>query len=67
MFPLFSCYFVKKTWLPGLRLHQKEPILESAQVEITVVTYLGQEEIIFTKKLPAYSKPPSVEARCLAY
>ena len=64
--PSFGRCVAKGTRLPGWRLDQKEPILGSAPVEVTVVACLGREGATSTRKSPAYSKPPSVEARCLA-
>ena len=65
-YPLFGRCIAKGTRLPGWRLDQKEPILGSAPVEVTVVACLGREGATSTRKSSAYSKSPSVEARCLA-
>ena len=49
-----------------LSYYMSKELLRSASVEVTVVACLGREGATSTRKLPAYSKPPSVEARCLA-
>ena len=63
--------FAKGTRSPVWRLDQRDRppgkgLLGSAPVEVTVVACLGREGATSTRKSPAYSKPPSVEARCLA-
>ena len=63
--------FAKGTRSPVWRLDQRDRppgkgLLGSAPVEVTVVACLGREGATSTRKLPTYSKPPSVEARCLA-
>lgn len=65
-YPPFGCCIAKRTWLPNQRLDQKEIILGSALIKVTVVACLGQKRATFIRNLPAYSKPPSIEARCLA-
>ena len=69
--PSFGRCVAKGTRSPDWRLDQKDRppgkgLLGSAPVEVTVVACLGREGATSTRKPPAYSKPPSVEARCLA-
>ena len=69
--PLFGHCVAKKTWIPDWRLDQENQppekgLLGSAPVKVTVMACFGWERATFTRKPLAYSKPPSVEARCLA-
>ena len=58
----------KGTQLPSWHLDQKEPILGSAAVEVTGsgLPWMRKSDLYKEAIIPAYSKPLSVEARCLA-